>query len=80
MNRIVTHHIPASELPEKLRGEIPVGAMVTVTVQEDHPRRALSFKELRERAEQIKSSPGFRPVNPEEAVRRIRELRDEWDR
>jgi hypothetical protein len=79
MNKIVTEHIRASEVPSHLRDGIDPSALVTVTVQEESastrppPDRA-ELKALIERAR--KSASG---ITTEEAVSRIRSLRDEWD-
>jgi hypothetical protein len=78
MNKIVHQHVPASELPERLRNGIDASALVTVTVQEEVGRREpLTREQLRQLIEQAqKDATG---VTIEEAVARIRALRDEWD-
>jgi hypothetical protein len=76
MNKIVSEHVPASELPQKLRHGIDASAIVTVTVQEE-PRPALSRDELKALIEEAQAEA--RGITTEEAVLRIRTLRDEWD-
>ncbi|WP_181700441.1 hypothetical protein [Chthonobacter albigriseus] len=78
MNKVVTRqHVRASELPADLRGEIPPSALVTVTVSEEvtHDDRKDPIQLLKE-YHQISDKPG---VTSEEAVQRVRALRDEWD-
>mgnify|MGYP000904163437 CR=1 FL=1 len=77
MNKIVLEHYPASKLPQELRGSIALGASVKITVEEESLRRTMTREDL------IKSFRDARAkakgVTLEEAVARIRELRDEWD-
>lgn len=85
MNRIVRKLMPASELPEALRNQFADQEQVIVTVEtveeqapaaiapadwtpEDFRARVLAYK--RQNAS---------PLSVEEAVSRIRQLRDEWD-
>jgi len=76
MNKVVHEHLKASELPEKLREGIDASAVVTVTVQEESTgitdpdvlRRLLDEA----RADAV-------GISTDEAVARIRALRDEWD-
>jgi hypothetical protein len=76
MNKIVHQHVPASALPEELREGIDASALVTVTVQQEAKEPA-DWNKLRELAEAArKRATG---VTTEEAVARIRALRDEWD-
>lgn len=76
MNKIVREHYPASKLPAELREGIAAGASVRVTIEEE-VRKPLSRDELSKSLfEARKNAPG---VTVEEAVARIRELRDEWD-
>lgn len=77
MNKIVREHYPASRLPEELRAGLPPDASVTVTVEEErmksrpNPEALLSL--IRE------AQANSRGTTMEEAVARIRALRDEWD-
>ncbi|MGE0501215.1 MAG: hypothetical protein AB7O76_09735 [Rhizobiaceae bacterium] len=77
MNRIVLEHYPASRLPEELREGIEAGASVRVTVEEESRRPPLSREELLASLRNArKHATG---VTLDEAVARVRELRDEWD-
>lgn len=76
MNKIVLEHYPASKLPEELRGSIAPGASVTVTIEEEaaaSPDREKLLALIR------RAQRNAKPVSLEEAVQRVRELRDEWD-
>jgi hypothetical protein len=76
MNKIVREHYPASKLPAELRTGIAPGAAVRVTVEEE-TRKPLSRAELLASLREAREhAPG---VTVEEAVARVRELRDEWE-
>lgn len=77
MNKIVLEHYPAAKLPEELREGIEPGASVRVTVEEEARRKPLDPEKLLElmRAAQA-NAPG---TTLDEAVARIRALRDEWE-
>jgi hypothetical protein len=86
MNRIVREHYPVERLPEDLREHFPDASVVTVSVAEEEasPDPALPPLTIDEairmmRDMQRRSMESGKGVSPEEAVRRIRELRDEWD-
>lgn len=76
MNKIVLEHYPASKLPEELRGDIPVGESVKVTVEVED-RKPLTRDQLLELISKVQAK-GYN-TSLEEAVARVRELRDEWD-
>jgi hypothetical protein len=76
MGRIELKHYPASRLPAELRQGIAEGAFVNITVEADTaaaPSREQFLKALR------RDVPAGKGVSVEDAVRRIRDLRDEWD-
>lgn len=85
MNKIVREHYPVEKLPEDLRALVPGAVLVTIEVssepEDDTVAPALSAEDAvalmrqmqRENAEHGKG------ITEAEAVRRIRELRDEWD-
>ena len=78
MNKIVNEHVLASELPPRLRNGINDGAFVTVTVQVEQggpetPSTAY-LRQLMDIARHAASG-----VTGDEAVARIRALRDEGD-
>ena len=78
MNRIIHEHYPASKLPEDLREGINPSGHVTVTVVEEAQRPSREkLVELLEQARARARAAG--DVSTEEAVRRVRDLRDEWD-
>lgn len=85
MNRIVREHYPVANLPEDLREGLDAGAMVRVVVEvaparfddilSNKPLKPEDIMEIRRRL----FADGRPSVSAEEAVARIRELRDEWD-
>lgn len=77
MNKIVLEHYPASKLPEELRGSIAPGASVTVTIEEEEAAASPDREKLL--ALIRRAQRNAKPVSLEEAVQRVRELRDEWD-
>lgn len=78
MNKVIHEHYPASRLPDELREGIDPSGHVTVTVVEEEPRPSREkLLQLLDQARQRSGSVG--DVSTEEAVRRIRDLRDEWD-
>lgn len=72
MNKIILEHYPASKLPDELREGIALGASVKVTVEEE-ANRPLGREQL---LELMRNAPG---TGLEEAVARVRALRDEWE-
>jgi hypothetical protein len=80
--------MPASELPEAWRDDIPADAEVIVTVEvreqrfpgfpPEPERKPMTADELRESIRRYKASPEFREAT-DDPVERIRALRDEWD-
>ena len=87
MNRIVREHYPVEKLPEDLRDGLPIGATVTVTVEDEAPARdafdARLDTLLRHAApippSQARARLGRGRITAAAAVDRIRALRDEWD-
>ena len=79
MNKIVKEHYPASKLPVELREGIDPAGHVTVTVVEEggEKRKPLTREELRELIEQAQRDAKDGTID--DAVARIRSLRDEWD-
>lgn len=86
MNKIVREHYPVEKLPEDLRQGLTASRTVTITVEEEDDLESFDAKiadilknpqpmTLRE----IRALVGPRNVTPEEAVARIRTLRDEWE-
>ncbi len=75
MNRIVKKHYPASKLPKDLKEGLPDDALVDIEITVDEHDIARRPRVLRDYFGVAKE----RNTSIEEAVRRIRELRDEWD-
>jgi hypothetical protein len=76
MNKIILEHYPASKLPDELREGIALGASVKVTVEEE-ANRPLGREQLLELMRNAQANaPG---TGLEEAVARVRALRDEWE-
>lgn len=81
MNKIVKQHYPAAKLPVELREGIDPQGRVTVTVIEEEkpPKHVMTLEEIIAEANRLKREGHIEPVSAEEAVARIRALRDEWD-
>jgi hypothetical protein len=81
MNKIVKEHYPASKLPVELREGIDPAGHVTVVVTEEvmDPRGKMTLEETLTQAKRLRQDGAIQPVTIEEAVERIRALRDEWD-
>ncbi|WFS22710.1 hypothetical protein [Rhizobium rhododendri] len=85
MNKLVRDHYPVSKLPEDLReGFNPVGTVrVVIEVEDRVPALHIETKPMtgKDVVEAIRSykALGGPSVTTEEAVARIRALRDEWD-
>ena len=77
MGRVELRHYPASKLPAELRGDFSPSDLVDVVVRASETRPPVSREALR--ATLYRNVKPGTDVGPEEAVRRIRELRDEWD-
>ena len=76
MNKIIRKHYPASRLPAELRGNISSEATVEVIIEEE-AAPAPSRDELIRLTHEARAHA--KPISEEEAVARIRKLRDEWD-
>lgn len=87
MNKIVREHYPVENLPADLREGLTEGSTVRVVVEVESDLASapdLKPKKLMSVQESIEMIRRYREANPErvdveEAVARIRELRDEWD-
>lgn len=76
MNRIVREHYPVEKLPEDLREGIEgTHVSVTVEIEEPAPLPQPTWQEIRAKLKKRELA-----VTTEEAVARIRALRDEWER
>lgn len=77
MNKVVYKELLAAELPEELRDGIPPDRRVRVRVEEVAP-----VGDTEERLARFRRYVGAardRGTTVDEAVERIRQLRDEWD-
>lgn len=83
MNKIVREHYPVEKLPEDLRALVGTAESVTVELIEETPTslRPLTRDEAVAMMRQSQREHAARgtSITTEEAVRRVRELRDEWD-
>lgn len=79
MGIITVKHYQASKLPHDLRGDLPSDAIVSVTIQEEQKKAPPSTPEALKKQIENAQRGQKRPVTIEEAVERIRKLRDEWD-
>lgn len=80
MNVIVKKHYPVERLPADLKDAVGGAATVTLTLEPDDRGRYRSLDEIKSRLDKEKSEGRIESVTPEEAVARVRKLRDEWDR
>lgn len=86
MNKIVREHYPVEKLPEDLR-KLVSGDSVTIELtienedddEDKTPPLTTEEAVALMRQMQREAAASGRTVTSEEAVRRIRELRDEWD-
>lgn len=85
MNKIVREHYPVEKLPEDLQAELVPGSTVTLTIEatelrsNQQPQRHGNISDLLERIQKLRASGVIKPVTSEEAVERIRSLRNEWN-
>ncbi|MCY1665175.1 hypothetical protein [Rhizobium sp. SL86] len=81
MSKIVREHYPVDRLPEDLREGLEPGATVRVVLEVENvsvERQPMGFAESMRLINEYRRDNAER-VSIEDAVRRIRELRDEWD-
>jgi hypothetical protein len=78
-DKIIRDDYPVDRLPEDLREGLGGVSRVRVTVEADRTKRLNSWAEIKAEIEALHASPTFKPVSTEEAVARVRALRDEWD-
>lgn len=77
MNKIVREHYPVSMLPADLQDEVGEAQYVRVVIEDTEAKPPLSKDEaIALLAEARRSAKG---ISTEEAVARVRALRDEWD-
>lgn len=87
MNKIVRDHYPVANLPEDLREGLMAEGTVRIVIEETagipdrfeyKHRKPMTAAEAVESIRKYKAE-GHKSVTAEEAVARIRALRDEWD-
>lgn len=80
--KIVREDYPAEKLPEDLRAGLGDVARVRVTVEPALGAVSVSrsWAAIRERRTELHRRGLIPSVSTEQAVRRVRRLRDEWDR
>jgi hypothetical protein len=77
MGRVELNHYPASKLPDDLRGDIGVDASVNIIIEEDVPKvEPMTRAALMAMLNRSSAGPD---VSLDDAVKRIRDLRDEWE-
>jgi hypothetical protein len=74
MNKIIRDHYPVHSLPEDLRSGLKPDSLVRVVIEEEHP----APKEKRELRDLLLKAREAEPSD-DDAVARIRKLRDEWE-
>ena len=80
MNRIVKDHYPAEQLPDDLRKLVDPNRPIRIVIeQEDVASVKGSSEHLLALVEAYRATIKDGGVAAEDAVKRIRELRDEWD-
>jgi hypothetical protein len=78
MNKVIRDRYPVSRLPEDLRDEVGNVTSVRVTLEPTAPPES-SLTDILERARRLRAEGKIKPVTTEDAVARVRALRDEWD-
>ena len=85
MNKIVREHYPVERLPPDLRVELVGQSTVTVTIEADDQRATppekpqFSITDVLAQAKRLRDAGVIKRTTPQEAVARIRALRDEWE-
>lgn len=82
-DKIIREDYPVERLPEDLREGLGDVARVRVTVEpsgKTAETKLAAWARIETHIAKARAAPGFKPVTNKEAVARIRELRDEWDR
>ena len=78
MNRVIHRELTASDLPADLRGDIDPSHRVRVVV-EDLGQGDVARKAVADRVRRLAGIARHRNTSIEEAVARVRSIRDEWD-
>lgn len=82
MNKIVREHYPVERLPEDLRAELGIASTVRLIIETDVPdehERQRKHEVALAALQRARAAVRDRGVTAEEAVARVRTLRDEWE-
>jgi hypothetical protein len=77
MNKVVRDHYPVSRLPEDLQSQLGSARAVRVTLEVEEPSTS-SLTDILMEARRLREEGEIEAVTTEDAVARIRALRDEW--
>ncbi|MEI5667618.1 hypothetical protein WBO78_21905 [Bosea sp. CCNWLW174] len=78
MNKIVREHYPVEKLPEDLRIAVGTATSVRLTIETPETSTDSCTRSALRRARELVRSGQIKRVTSQEAVDRIRKLRDEW--
>lgn len=80
MSTTVLEHYPVDRLPKDLRDKVPGAEKVRLTLEPELASGGRStLTEILDELRALREAGIIKPISAEEAVARIRELRDEWD-
>ena len=80
MNRIVRDYYPAERLPDDLQKLIDPSRPIRIVIEQDDDQKVRkSPEELLAMLDAYRATIKGKGISTEDAVARIRELRDEWD-
>lgn len=80
MTTIIRDRYPVKKLPKDLRDAVSGSKVVRLTIEaEESPKETRSLEDLLAETRKLHEEGKIQPVTTEEAVARIRALRDEWD-
>ena len=80
MNRIVRDYYPAERLPDDLQKLIDPSRPIRIVIEQDDDQKVRkSPEEMLAMLDAYRATIKGKGISTEDAVARIRELRDEWD-
>ena len=80
MNRIVRDYYPAERLPDDLQKLIDPSRPIRIVIEQDDDQKVRkSPEELLAMLDAYRATIKGKGISTEDAVARLRELRDEWD-
>lgn len=77
MNKVVRNHYPVSRLPEDLQRQLGNAKAVRLTMEGEEPSTR-SLTEILMEAKRLREEGKIKAITTEDAVARVRALRDEW--